>query len=110
MIHLGMRALPPPRYGIRKNWAFILVLSLCFYFSYHLLMGDRSYGRLLGLHYAIERSALDFDRLARERAELERRVALLRPGSINRDFLEERARSVLGYRAPGEVDVIGKRE
>lgn len=37
------------------------------------------------------------DRLASERQALEKKVTMMRPGSINKDLLEERARYVLGY-------------
>ena len=40
--------------------------------------------------------------LAAERATLERRVALLRPESLDRDMLEERARAVLNLAHPDE--------
>jgi cell division protein FtsB len=84
---------------------FILGVSLCFYFSYLLIQGERSYGRLIGLESAIERGTVDLGRLQAERDDMQTRVEMLRPGSINHDYLEERARAMIGYRAPGETDM-----
>lgn len=97
--------IPPPR-RLRQNWVFGLGLVLSIYFAYHLIQGERSYIRLIGLNQAIARETNSHEKLKTEHVELAHRVQMLRPGSINRDFLEERARSVLGYRAPQEMDVI----
>ncbi|MEJ1159023.1 FtsB family cell division protein [Prosthecomicrobium sp. N25] len=40
-----------------------------------------------------------------EKAEIERRVSLLRAQSLESDMLDERARDILGYVKPGEVVV-----
>lgn len=94
------------RSAVRQNWVFMGGVFLCLYFSYFIVQGDRSYIRLLGLRSAITRSELEYEKTKADRIELARKVDMLRPGSINRDYLEERARAMLGYRAPGEVDVI----
>jgi cell division protein FtsB len=41
-----------------------------------------------------------------QRAELERKVKLLRPDSLDPDMLEERAREVLNYTREDEVVVM----
>ena len=95
-----------PRF--RQNWVFMGGVFLCLYFTYFIVQGDRSYVRLIGLRMAISRSESEYERLKTDRADLERKVDMLRPGSINRDYLEERARVMLGYRNPGEVDVVDR--
>lgn len=97
------------RYAIRQNWVFILGVLLSVYFSYHLLQGERSYIRLIGLNQAIARETAHAENLVAAREELTKKVEMLRPGSMNRDFLEERARTVLGYRTPDDMDVILKK-
>jgi cell division protein FtsB len=46
------------------------------------------------------------EELKSKREDLETKVAMLRPNSINKDLLEERARIVLGFRKTGEMDVL----
>lgn len=76
------------------------------YFSYHALQGHRSFPALLSVQNTIETQSVALETLKKERAVLERKVVMLRPGSLNRDFLEERVRFVLGYRHPDEWLVI----
>jgi len=51
----------------------------------------------------------ELGRLKRERAEWQRRVALLKSESIDPDTLDERARAVLGYLNRRELTLILKR-
>jgi cell division protein FtsB len=48
-------------------------------------------------------------RLKKERAEWQRKVALLKSESIDPDMLDERARAVLNYLEPREITLIVKR-
>ncbi len=75
----------------------LIGFSLCFYFSYHLIHGERSCLRLFYLENRIERLSDEHQRLSEARSNLETKVVMLRPGSINPDLLEERARQVLGF-------------
>lgn len=84
----------------------IIGFCLCFYFSYHVVSGERSYLRLMSLERGIQRLTQQQDDLSGQRKALENKVAMLRPGSIDPDLLEERARVVLGYHHPDEIVVI----
>lgn len=94
------------RFILRQRFLFVAGLLLCFYFSYHLLQGERSYARLVGVTAATIREEVYLADLRAQNKMWESRVKMLRPGSINRDYLEERARDMLGYRSGQEVDVI----
>jgi cell division protein FtsB len=48
----------------------------------------------------------EYDDVRAERLLLENNVKMLRPGTINADFLEERARMVLGYKSPNELIIL----
>lgn len=85
------------KYVLRRNLLSVIGFSLCLYFSYHLVHGERSGLRLFHLEKRIERLSGEYAALSAEREGLERKVVMLRPGSINRDLLEERARDVLGF-------------
>ncbi|MFP4313497.1 MAG: FtsB family cell division protein [Alphaproteobacteria bacterium] len=76
------------------------------YFLYHAFQGHRSYPKLMSLQASIEQKSDEYASLKIERDMLERRVKMLRPGSIQPDFLEERVRLVLGYKAPEEIVIL----
>jgi len=75
----------------------IIALSLSLYFAYHLIVGPRGYLELKQLEYQIEQVSAELDTLSVEREALEKKVVMMRPGSIDRDLLEERVRYILGY-------------
>lgn len=104
-----MKQLLEHKYLVRKNILTIIGLGLCFYFSYHLLLGERSYLRYLALQDNIAELQTENNTLKSEREALETRVSMLRPNSLNRDLLEERARIVLGYRGKDEKDILVSR-
>mgnify|MGYP006284532395 CR=1 FL=1 len=99
-----MRALP---HDTLKSYGLLLLgLLLCAYFSYHLMFGPRSYPALEGLRSDIVRAQADLQTAQGERAELEDKVTRLRPETLDPDYLEERARAMLGYTHENEVIVI----
>lgn len=83
-----------------------LGILLCSYFLYHSFQGNRSYLKLVSLESQIATVSSELDDVKAERVALERKVTMLRPGAINADFLEERARLILGYKAPEELIII----
>jgi cell division protein FtsB len=101
-----MRRLFEHRGLIRKNIVTLIGIGLCFYFSYHLIQGQRSAARYLTLEQTISRMEEQKLELKVQREDLETKVAMLRPDSVNKDLLEERARIVLGFRKAGELDVL----
>ena len=81
-------------------------LALCIYFAYHIIYGERSISKWIHLSHKIETMSNINDTLNAERQAIERKVVMLRPGSINEDLLEERVRSVLGYTKSDEYIVV----
>ena len=84
----------------------IIGVMLCLYFSYHSIFGHRSILALHMLESQIEKSVSIRDNIEYKRQILEHKVASMRPDSLNPDLLEERARSVLGYKRSDEVLVL----
>ncbi|MDE2335750.1 MAG: septum formation initiator family protein [Alphaproteobacteria bacterium] len=76
--------------------------GLFVYFCYFLLHGNMGYFALRGLDDKLASAQAEYDQVHAARMALEKRVVQLRPGSINPDMLDERARVVLGYAAPDE--------
>jgi len=80
----------------------------CSYVAYHAIEGDRGLRSWLKLRQEIATAQATEAELAAERAVLERRVALLRPESLDRDTLEERARAILNLAHPDERVIFFK--
>lgn len=101
-----MNAFIHPTFELRRNIPIYVGALLCLYFGYHVLQGHRSFPALVSLEYMIADKQGELATLQAKREALERKVVMLRPGSINRDFLDERVRVMLGYRHPDEWIVI----
>ena len=73
--------------------------SLCLigYLVWHAVHGQRSFSQAGRIAAHIETLTAERDTLRGERIRLDRRVALLRPESIDPDLLEELARTRLGF-------------
>ncbi|MBI3441885.1 MAG: septum formation initiator family protein [Proteobacteria bacterium] len=70
--------------------------------------GDMGYFALRGVDQKIATLQKKYDQLHTERLQIENRVKLLRPGSLDLDMLDERARVVLGFVSPDERVVLKK--
>ncbi|HPD83276.1 MAG TPA: septum formation initiator family protein, partial [Alphaproteobacteria bacterium] len=105
----GMKRLMEKRYILRRNMMAIIGLCLSFYFCYHLVAGQRGYLSLMSLENRITTVSSDYESHKAERQALEKKVVMMRPGSIDRDLLEERARHVLGYRYQDELILLQDR-
>ena len=91
----------------RENILALIGVCLCVYFSYHAVLGDRSVVRLYSLGKQIETLSQEKTASAYEKDSLEKKVVMMRPGSVNKDLLEEQARLVLGYRQSEEIVLLG---
>jgi cell division protein FtsB len=76
------------------------------YFWWHAHNGERGLQAKAGIKVRIAELNLEIDQTKRERAEWERRVALLRADSLDRDILEERARVLLNGAHKNDVIVV----
>ena len=63
--------------------------------------------RFFMLERSVSKVAAQYDKAHEKRQDLESRVVKLRPGSLDPDLLEERARYVLGYVHPDETVLLG---
>lgn len=79
--------------------------ALMSYFAYHAVQGDRGLIAWWNLRYEIEKTDLELSEVTAEKKALEHRVSLLRPGSLDPDMLEERARLMLGVVHPNDLIV-----
>ncbi|PZQ48046.1 MAG: septum formation initiator family protein [Micavibrio aeruginosavorus] len=101
-----MKRLIEQRYVFRQNLIIVIGICLSFYFCYHLIAGERSYLRLISLNHQISQTEKQYETRLAQRESLEHKVVMMRPGSVNRDLLEEQARSVLGFHYKDEKVLI----
>ncbi len=87
----------------------LMVAVLLAYFGYHAIQGERGVLTWLQLNHQIERTAQALEASRAEESRLERRVALLRRDNLDPDMLDERARAVLNFAAPGEFVIFNER-
>ncbi len=101
-----MKRLIEQKYIFRQNLIVVIGVCLSFYFCYHLIAGERSYLRLISLNSQISTTEKQLDIASEQRTGMEEKVVMMRPGSVNRDLLEEQARSVLGFHYKDEKVLI----
>ena len=101
-----MKRLIEQRHIVKHNFLRLLCFCLVCYFGYHSVMGERSVMRLLTLERSLTKVTAEYETSNAQRIALEDRVSRLRPGSIDPDLLEERARYVLGFVGADEQVII----
>lgn len=92
--------------SIQQHFWALIGLCLCFYFSYHLISGERSYLRLISLNNMIVQTRAELATLSEQEKALGEKVSMMQPGHVNADLLEEQVRLTLGYRDAAEQDVL----
>jgi cell division protein FtsB len=89
-----------PRNDIRQKMRHVLGpltgAALIAYFGYHAVQGDRGLIAWWNLRHEVEKADYELAAVTAQKKVLEHRVTLLRPESLDRDMLEERARAMLG--------------
>jgi cell division protein FtsB len=78
-------------------------LGLLGFFGWHGIYGERSLTKAEAIEVRVSALTDDLDRVRKQREELESRVRLLRPESVDPDLVEELARKVLGFTRDGDV-------
>jgi len=84
----------------------VAIFSLVAYFGYHAVQGERGLLAWLAVNQELAQARATQTALIETRTNLERRVTLLRPDSLDRDMLDERAHAVLNYGREDEVIIL----
>lgn len=79
------------------------------YFGFHGVHGDRGLLTYWRLQNEIAETRAVLENWESRRLELERRVRLLRPDSLDLDMLEERARLMLNFGHPDDLVILQER-
>jgi cell division protein FtsB len=93
--------------SLKRELVFVtLALAMIAYFASHAYSGK--YGVHANRAFELELATLrdELQAAVSERKKLESRVALLQPASLDRDLLEERARTSLGFVHPNDVVIF----
>ncbi len=94
----------------RLRQAVAPVIGACVfgYFAYHAVQGDRGIMAWLQMSRQLADNKATLAALTAEREEIQHRVALLSPESLDPDLLDERARIMLNVARPDDRYVIIK--
>jgi cell division protein FtsB len=89
----------------------VITSLLLIYFIFHSIYGNKGIIAYFKLSQQLEKTYSDLETLRAKRVEIEHKVKLLRPESLNQDMLDEKARQVLGLASPKEqVFTVKKNE
>jgi cell division protein FtsB len=76
------------------------------YFAFHAFRGERGVFALRQLSHQVETAQILYSKIKFQRLELEHRVSLLHPDSLDPDMLNERARIMLNYGFQDDIVII----
>lgn len=93
---------------LQRMWGTLILLSVIIYFSYHFISGQRGFIAWRNLEIQLQQRQQHLEGLNNEIQKLEHSVQLLKSDSVSLDYLEERAKSSLGFAKPNEILVIFK--
>jgi cell division protein FtsB len=85
---------------------YVMAALLIGYFGVNAFSGNHGLKAKEDIDKQIAAMSSDLDRLKLERAQWERRVALLKSDKLDPDMLDERARALLDYADPNELTLM----
>lgn len=97
------------RHWWRHYWPLSSAVGLIIYFFYHLIQGNYGILAAISLKENLIQAEQQFDQEQVIYKRLEHSVRHLRPESLDRDLLEERARLVLNFVHPTEIIILKKK-
>ena len=101
--------------GDVKDWSlkFVGLNSILFllilYFAFHSLSGDRGLFAFIKLNHEIDAKRANLELLVKKRLDLEKKVKLMHPTTMDKDMLDEMARKELGLMAKDEKVIVLKK-
>ena len=84
----------------------VIAFALIGYFGFHALNGELGLVGKARIEHRYAELEKELSQLMAKRRELERRVALLRPESLDPDMIDERARASLNVVQPQELAIL----
>jgi cell division protein FtsB len=93
-----------------RHWLVVLAYGLAVYFGYHAVVGSRGLLAWRQLNQDIAATEQELAAVRAQRQELEDKVRRLRPGSLDRDLIDELARRHLSLAEPLDVIILEDQE
>ncbi len=90
---------------IRNALKTLLLTGGFAYIGYHMIQGEHGLYALMVQSHRKEVVEAELAKTRAEREKLEHRVSLLRPGTLDRDLLDEQSRRYLGVVSKDEIVV-----
>jgi cell division protein FtsB len=93
----------------KRTWQTILsVLAACIvaYFVYHTVQGDHGWMSMLRLKNEVSVAQENLSQMQKEHQDLDHRIHLMRPDSLDPDLLDEESRKALDYTKPNEIVIL----
>ncbi len=87
----------------------LVAALLVSYFAFYTFFGERSLLRLMQLEKQTQSASAQLTSIKTEHDGLQAKVNRLRPSSIDPDLLDQQARHVLNYTAPGEIVIMNRK-
>lgn len=94
------------RFRLRHLVFPLLGLFVISYFGYHAIEGDRGVRSWNRLNQQIETARREKAAAQAKQQAWNRKVHMLRPGTLNEDMLDERARVMLNYARKDEIVIL----
>ena len=85
---------------------YVMAALLIGYFGVNAVSGNRGLKAKQDIDQQIAVLSAELDRMQNERAQWERRIALLKSGDLDPDMLDERARALLDYVHPNDLTMM----
>lgn len=105
-----MRVISELRRRVRHALPPLVWLVLTVYFGWHAVNGERGLRRMFELKQEIAIAKQVAEEIALRRTEMERKIQMLSPQSIDVDMLEESARSMLNMGQDGDYVILESAE
>ncbi len=94
------------KYRLKRSGLLIFFVMLFFYFCFNGFYGDRGFQKYMYLKKEVAYAHEIADQYRHQKEELNEKVKLLSPGSLDLDMLDERAREVLNMVGSGELILL----
>ncbi|MAF98189.1 MAG: hypothetical protein CMH26_06105 [Micavibrio sp.] len=102
-----MNKLDLHRIILKENLFTLFGVCLLLYFTFHVVQGPRGVFSLLSVNQEIKTLSKISNNVLSERQDVDVRVSMMRPGSVDKDLLSEQVRNQLGYKNNNEYVVLG---
>ena len=84
----------------------LFLIAVMFYFSYHLISGDKGVQSMVKIEQRLKVAFADLDRVELKKIKLGHKVKMLSSESLDIDLLDEQSRRLLGASKSNEIVIL----